>query len=285
MIANKLYILFIAVCFQCVSAASCAELEAAYLQVFEDRAQLLNGNRSVLKKSVYSYIPYSDDKTLDLGGLPSIVYEDVLRRCGGHYDVFYAGILPEISYHFLVIKNNRVFVWKPYLKIPGSSKKRYSEVELRWEIKCLEERLFEEKNADVLIELVKELKNLKSASWEVEEHSNPISTRAVNLIYKVLTGFWKLQVSDRGIDHSELFLLREFFMNSGPFSYYGLNSKIFGVSLWNYTVPGTPAIEVMALMDDLIDYGCDTTVQENEPDTYFDIGILEYYPLIKHFFN
>lgn len=34
-------------------------------------------------------------------------------------------------------------------------------------------------------------------------------------------------------------------------------------------------------MDDLIDYGYDPTVQENDPRTHFDIGSLEYDPFIK----
>lgn len=236
---------------------------------------------SILKKSVYSYIPYFDDRILELGGLPLIVYKEILRKCDSQYDIFYSSILPEISYNFLAIKDNRVFVWKPYLKVNGSSKKWYSELELRWEIECLEKRLFEEKNSDILIQLVKELKNLKSASWEIEEHSNPISTEAVNSIYKVLTSFWKLQTSSEKINHIELLLLKEFFMYTGSLSYYGINSELFGVSLKNYTVPGSPAREVIGLMDDLIDYGCDSTVQENDPRTHFDVGSLEYDPFIK----
>lgn len=278
---NKLYILAVGVFFQCASAASNAELEAAYLKVFEDRAQLLNDNMSILKRSVYSYIPYFDDKSLELGGPPLIIYEEILRKCDYQYDIFYSSILPEISYNFLAIKDNRIFVWKPYLKVNGSSKKCYSEVELRGEIKCLEKRLFEEKNPDIIIQVIKELKNLKSASWKIEEHSNPISTEAVNSIDKVLTSFWKLQTSAKRIDHTELLLLKEFFMYTGYLSYYGINSKLFGVSLMNYTVPGSPAREVMGLMDDLIDYGCDSTVQENDPRTHFDAGSLEYDPFIK----
>lgn len=278
---NKLYLLVAGVFFQCVSVASTAEFEAIRLQLFEDRGKLLNDNMGILKKSVYSYIPYSDSMALEAGGLPLIVYKEILRKCDNQYDVFYASIHPEISYNFLAIKNNRVFVWKPYLKVPGSSKKWYSELTIQGKIKCLEEKLLEEKNSEVIMELVKEWKNLKSASWEIEEYSNPISTEVLNSIYKVLTNFWKLQVPAKGIDHTELLLLSEFFMSSGEFSYYGMNSKMFGVSFRDYTVPGTPAKEVIELMDDLINYGCDATVQENDPKTHFDIGSLEYDPFIK----
>lgn len=160
---NRLYILLAAFSFPCVSAASCAKLEAACLQVFEDRAQLLNENMGILKKSVYSYIPYSDETALEIGSLPLIIYKEILEKCRNQYDVFYASIHPEVSYHFLAIKNNRIFVWKPYLKVPGSSKKWYSELEIRGEIEHLEKKLFEENDAEMLIDLVKELKNLKSA--------------------------------------------------------------------------------------------------------------------------
>lgn len=278
---SKLYVLVIVVFLQYVSAASTAESEAIYLQLFEDRRKLLNDNMGILKKSVYSYIPYSDEMDLQTENLPLIVYEEILRKCDRQYDIFYSRIHPEISYDFLAIKNNRVFVWKPYLKIPGSSEKWYSELEIRGKIKCLEEKIFEEENPDILLELVKELKNLKSASWEIEEYSNPISTETVNSIYKVLTGFWKLQAPAKGIDCMGLLLLKDFFMSSGHLSYYGMNSRIFGVSFRDYTVPGTPAMEVMGLMDDLINYGCDTTVKENDPKTHFDIGSLEYDPFIK----
>ena len=278
---NRLYLLIVGVFFQYASAASTAEFEAICLQVFEDRAKLLNDNMSILKKSVYSYIPYSDDTALEIGSLPLNIYREILRKCDGQYDVFYASIHTEISYIFLVIKNNRIFVWKPYLKVPGSSEKWYSELAVRGKIKCLEEKLLEEKNSEVLMELVKEWKNLKSASWEIEEYSNPISTGVLNSIYKVLTSFWKLQVPSKGIDSTGFFLLSEFFMSSGYFSYYGMNSKIFGVSFRDFTVPVTPAREVIGLMDDLIDYGCDTTVQENDLKTHFDIGSLEYDPFIK----
>lgn len=46
-----------------------------------------------------------------------------IKKCDYKYDIFYSSVLPEISYNFLVIKNNRVFVWNPYLKVNGSSKK------------------------------------------------------------------------------------------------------------------------------------------------------------------
>lgn len=97
---NRLYLLIAVVFFQHASAASTAEFEAACLQVFEDRAKLLNDNMSILKKSVYSYIPYSDDMALETGSLPLNIYQEILRKCDGQYDVFYASIHTEISYVF-----------------------------------------------------------------------------------------------------------------------------------------------------------------------------------------
>lgn len=283
MLLNKFYLLIAGMCVPFSHAVSTAEFEKICLELFEGRAELLNENMEALKKSVYSYIPYSDHENLETAELPPVVYQRILEKCGYQYDVFYAGILSGREYNFLVIKNNRVFVWKPYLKVPGSSKKRYSDTELRGEMKFLEEKMFQEKKGEILIELVGELKKMKEASWEIEEYSNPLQPEVVRSIVKVLNSFWKLQPLSKGIDSGDLSLLNDFLSAFSFYSYYGLNSTVFGVSLGTYTVPGTPAMEVWGLMERLIDYACDPTVQENDPETYFDlpVEIMEYDPFIK----
>lgn len=274
-------------------ASSSTERENACLEWVDWHIKLIEDNSEILRKSVVSYLPYSDQEKLTTGQWDAL-YRHILERCEHQYDVFFAYVYDDHEIKFFVLKGNQVFSWIPYLKVPGSQGKWTLR---QWiaENDSLRESLLREIDSRkpdpvIISEIVGKCKRLNKATWEIDEYSNPIQSQAAASIVKVMEHFWKLQPSVKGFDSNEISLLDDYFASSymgtsKEFFFYGMNSNMFGVSMGMFvTALSSPSSEVGYLMLSLIDYAANPRVNKEVPETLFYIDVKEN-PFIKKYWD
>lgn len=292
-IKKMIFLNFIILMFQPLCASSLTERGKDCLEWMDWHIRLIKDNAELLRESVISYLPYSDQKNLSKGEY-DILYRHVLERCNNQYDVFCAYIYEDQEVNFFVLKDNQVFLWIPYWQVPGSSKK-WTIAEWHEEIRVLERDLFstldsKELDSKAIAEIMEKRKNLRNASMKIAEYSNPIQPEVAASIVKVMKHFRKLQPSGKGFDYSELLLLDDYVANtymgtSKEFFFYGTDSRIFGVSIGMFvTGLGAPSSEIAYLMMSLMDYAANPVVKKDAPETLFYMDVKEN-PFIRTYWN
>lgn len=291
----KRWIFFVPIIFMVypLQANSFTERRKECLDWVDWHINLIKDNSDLLKKSVVSYLPYSDQKNLSRGEYDTL-YHHVLEQCNYQYDIFCAYIYEDREVKFFVLKDDQVFLWIPYLKVSGSSKK-WTITEWHEEIRILEKDLFsnlnlKELDRKIIAEIMEKLKKLRNASMKMDEYSNPIQPEVSASIVKVMDHFKKLQSPKKGFDYGELLLLDDYFANtymgtSKEFFFYGMSSKIFGVSIGMFvTGLGTPSSEIAYLMMSLMDYAANPIVKKDAPETLFYMDVKQN-PFIQKYWN
>lgn len=255
--------------------------------LIEGKTKLMADMAEALKKSVYSYIPCTVNQYPKLGDLPLELYDKILNSVKREYDVFYADIHVGVSYDFLLLKGNRVVLFRPYLLLPGQPDKKYTVLE--WRNKKMEtlNRLLKEPDPKIAVQLAVRLRQLTEPTWMLEKYENFIQPEVTTSIANVLKEFKKLQNDKTLIDGADIASFYAYFGDPcldslGHYIYYGLHSHIFGVSLPSFSVnPGTPLGDVSSLEVDLVSYAQNEIVEEGKPETYFYVGSMEDYPFAR----
>lgn len=142
------------------------------------------------------------------------------------------------------------------MKIPGSEEKIYDFGGLKCLINEVEENLFQERDPQKVMELVRWLHSLKEAVCTEEIYSKRLPAEIVQLIVKSVKTFRELQSKDMFVNGYELAAIYNYMWDgeSQELWYYGLNSSLFGVSIKHRTAPGSPAVYVATIFDDVIRY-------------------------------
>lgn len=267
------------------SSTSEDDFEGNCLWSFNAKVKLLNDWKDVLKSSGHSYIPYHEEDVLvrEPEWMYN-VYKSILEEHGKKYDVFYVDISEYEQSNFLFIKNNMVFVYTPYLKIPGCKEKIYDAEKWKGMIRDVEEELFQEKNPEKVMELVRQLRSLKEAAYEVESYSKRLPDEIVKPLVMIMKGFQELHKGNRRLKGYELDTLYDYMWNgeSLVLTFYGLDSSLFGVSLRCFTISGSPGIYVGSIYIDLIRY-----VKSNPAHEQMDLdwlkGKMKELPFVRDF--
>ncbi len=273
---------------QPLSASLATEREGVFLEWIDQHIKLIEDHSEVLRKSVYSYLSCCDQDIL-LGEW-AYLYHHVLKQNGNKYDVFFVYVGEDVEGKFIFIKENQVFLWIPYMKVPDSPKK-WTFAEWNSEICLLEQDLVmraesQDADPDVILEIGRKLKKLKDASLEMEEYFNPIRSEIVASIRKVMNQFWKLQVSVKGFNTFDFYTLSDYLHFMGPsheFFFYGMNTNIFGASIVGLTGSGTPSSEIQYLMRRLASYAMNPVVKKDVPTILFDAEDVDENPFIKKY--
>lgn len=273
-------------------ATSCAfsltpeeEFKTYSLWSFNAKVKLLNDWNDVLKKSVYSYIPYHEEKGLIREPEWMLnAYCFVLRKHGKKYNVFYADISEYDSSNFLFIKDNVAVVYTPYLKIHGSKEKIYDSQKLKCMIREVEEALFQEKNSEKVMELVRQLHSLKEASYEIESYSKQLPEEVVQPMVKIMKNFRELQPENKKLEGYELNALYDYMWSgeSLALNFYGFDSSLFGVSIGHFISPRSAPIYVGSIFNDLIRYIKSDPVHE-QMDLKWLKGEMEKLPFVRDY--
>lgn len=236
---------------------SAKEWELNYLWLFDMKIKLLNDHADMLKRSVTSYIPYhEEDSIIKKPGWMYNIYLSMLEKHERKYDMFYACVSESEQCDFLFIKDNVAFLCSPYLKIPGSEEKIDNFGELKCLIDEVEENLFQEENPQKAMELVRRLHSLKEAACAEENYSKQLPKEIVQSILNIVRTFRGLQSEDMCLNGYELTAIYDYMWDgeSQELWYYGLDSSLFGATIKHRTAPGSPAIYVATIFDDLIRY-------------------------------
>ena len=248
----------------------CNEYERNCLWKLDKKIKLLNEWEDILGKSFYAYIPYhEEDSLIKNPEWMYNVYLEILERCGKEYDVFYASISDSEQCDLFLIKDDTVFLCTPYLRIPESEKKIYDSGELKYLIEKVEEQLFNEKNPQKVLELVRQLHALKSAVCEVEFFSKPLPPEMTRSIVKIMQTFKSLQSTDKTLNGYELEAIYDYMWDGEVqrLLFYGLNSSLFGASIQSMTIPGSPGICIGRMFNNLARYvKCKPANEQGELD-------------------
>lgn len=232
------------------------EFELDYLHLIEAKIRLLNNWSEVLEKSIYSYIPYHEENALIKEPMWMFnLYLKIIEKYK-KYDVFYARISDLEKCNLFLIKDNTVFLYTPYLKIPGSEKKIYDSGELKYLIEEVENQLFKEKNPQKVLELVSQLHALKNTVCEVDFSSKRLPPEITQSIIKIMQTFKSLQSTDKTLNGYDLEALYDYMWDGEVHGlmFYGLNSSLFGASIQSLTVPGSPGICIGRMFNNLSSY-------------------------------
>lgn len=239
------------------SAVNGKDVKEDSLWSFNAKVKLLNDWNCILQKSIHSYIPYHEENGLFRE--PEWMYNSycsILKKNRTKYDVFYADVSEYEPSNFLFIKNNIAFVYTPYLKISGCKEKIYDLVKLKSTIENVEEELFQEKNPQKVMELVRKLCLLKEAPYEIESYSKRLPEGIAELMVKIMKNFQELHPKTNRLEGYELDALYNYMWSeeSLVLKFYGFESSVFGVSIRCFTASGSPTIYVGSIFNDLIRY-------------------------------
>lgn len=142
----------------------------------------------------------------------------------------------------MFIEDNIAYVYTPYLKISGCKEKIYDSVKLKSTIENVEEELFQEKNPQKVMELVRKLHLLKEAPCEIDSSSKRLPEGIAESMVKIMKKFQELHPKNKRLEGYELDALYNY-MWSGEslvLKFYGFESSLFGVSIRCFTASGSP---------------------------------------------
>lgn len=177
--------------------------------------------------------------------------EDVFRSYMGEYDVLYSYYYPwSGKYDFIVLRNGCVFLFTPYLKSDKGNEVFYSSGAWRSAMDERIKKLLMAVGDQEILFLLKEMKKIENPRWRFDIGKKDIAPEVYDKINRIMNRFRESRDSapndnfcfSSGIEADvaldidpdiALYFFERYFINMGEadYRYYGVGSKIFGMSL------------------------------------------------------